>query len=408
MRKSFVKLIFVVAVIIITAVLFSSSYAQGEDTYTPPDGKYTGVMVMSGKFGIPSEAFAEQGVQGEIVWVGAGSGTVELAVEGGYGTGIWEFEGDGLIGGFFQDGEYVVDVEGQNIFGGAGEMEGNFSRPLGKTQEELIASLTENGLRDVNLTGESWGESTVTVTAGDFAQTTTDDYEEPVEVIFRYNTVSCNQIQGTWLEDAEAELSAANLAPDLEGVWSVVQDEARWGETGKELDAKIANLLRQSLDFKDQFDRCEPVDEGQFSDWLRDIYSLLRSLKKDFSCELAKNKVRFLYPVSYAACTATGAYFVNSLREDCISPVGADMNMLFYGTIGLTCINERYLIQTDDLLERVENDFLERISNLDLSTPEGRAEMLQVADAADALNFTRVKAAIKEAWANYSTQGGGE
>jgi hypothetical protein len=84
------------------------------------------------------------------------------------------------------------------------------------------------------------------------------------------------------------------------------------------------------------------------------------------------------------------------------------MNMLFYGTIGLTCINERYFIQTDNLLERVENDFLERISNLDLSTPEGRAEMLQFADAADALNFTSVKEAIKEAWANYSIQGGGE
>jgi hypothetical protein len=363
-------------------------------------------MVMNGTFGIPPDAFAQEGVEGELWWVGAGNGPIFLTLVGGYGIGDWVIDGEALISGFLQGGDVTIDIEGQSIFGGAGEMEGNLSRPLGFTIDDLVPLVEEDALNDINLTGEVWGETTVTVDAEGFARSQTVNFSDPAEVTFYYHTVSCTQIQGSWLQDAEATLAEANMAPELDGVWSVVNEDAIIGEASADLEAEIADLLKESLAFNEQFDNCQPVDQDEFTYWVLDIYSLLRSIKKDLSCGLTENKTRWLYPVSYAACTALGAYMEGAVRGCTDRNVPTDLGMMIYATIGLGCFPEGYFTENEGILKRWENRLLERISDLDLSTPEGMGELLQIADAADALNFEGVQAAVQEALKNFVGSGG--
>jgi len=368
------------------------------------NGVYSGAMVMGGTYTIPGELFSPNGEGADINWSGGALGPLDIDIQGGVGSGTWELNGSGIVTGTFPSGVGPAQIEGTNSFGGTGTLEGSFMRMsiLPVLTILNMSTLPEVGLSTIELEGEVWSEAEITTSVlGTSTTRNAGTTTNTSNMVIYYQAGSCTQIQGGWTENAEAELEARGIRPNFSGTWFVIRDDALSLESRDEIQAHIDYLTLESIQIRNALSSCEDIDYYVLTEFAIEAHALLDSIQTDLTCEYTNNRIRYLYPVTYATCMTMATYLLSTCENHQSTPEVVDLVAM--SAIGLGCMGQDFFTSDPAVLAAFENRLLDMLAGLDLTVPEDVIIAEKITATAQNLGLESVIDAVAEAYLGSSS-----
>jgi hypothetical protein len=376
--------------LLMAVLLIRSSKSQAAD-WVAANGSYTGRMAMVGFYTVPEEAFGGAAPGAEIFWGGNMGGPLEIHIDGGIGSGTWQVEGGADIFGTFPAGAGQAQIVGAQTMGAEGELYGNFAGFVPIPISDLLdfASFAPIDFFPIQLFGSAWTDAEITITVGDQSNTKSHGtVTEDVDTRMYYQVASCTQLQGGWVEPAEARLEETGIRPAFWGSWSVVRDDALSAEFEDFFFQEMDLVINELLSLRTAINNCEEIPAEAFEGALGSAHEWLQSLQMDVSCDLVNDPNQYLFPVTNVACTTISAYYNSTCPQ--YENISADQQIVAISAIGMGCMGWEFFADDEATLQTIEDELLDVLAGLDLSQPGDAVLASKIIDVANTLGFDNV------------------
>lgn len=261
--------------------------AQGQGNNVIADGEYRGTHAVGGLayLPVPGGTGSER-----IAWTGCLKGDVEFASVLGAIDGDWSLEGDAVIVGKL--GELIL--EGTQFTQGGGPIEGRAS---------IDPSTSQPGV-DMSLNGTNQTSTTITGTLDSArvipSQTSKHSDSSDVDVHLEEVSVTCNMVQGTWIQRVKQTLEEAGLVPEMAVAFTAYRVSGDHGDLFMQQLNRLEALQQEGIEINIELQR-GIFDRGRVMTWIADTGAVMSALKKDQICGIDVETGKFLTPITHLA-----------------------------------------------------------------------------------------------------------
>lgn len=261
--------------------------AQREVNNVIADGEYRGTHAVGGAVYLPMP----EGTGNErFLWSGCLKGDVEFASVLGAIDGDWSLEGDAVVVGKL--GELIL--EGTQFTQGGGTIEGRAS---------IDPSTSGPGV-DISLNGKTQTSTSITGTLDSAriipSQTSEQSDSSDISVQLEEVSVTCNMLQGTWIQQVEQTLEQAGLVPEMAVAFTAYRVSGDHGELFVQQLDRLEALQQEGIEIYIEL-QLGSFDRERIMTWIADTGAVMSALEKDQNCGIDVETGKFLTPITHLA-----------------------------------------------------------------------------------------------------------